>query len=194
MRHDIVLEGAAFRLRPVHDGDIPFIIKLRNNIKLNQFLHSTSDKPEDQRAWLLDYYLRPGDFYFAVESIHSGITEGLVSIYGVDNIKSEGEWGRWILKPKSLAAVESAWLIYKCAFEILMLNEVYCRTVASNFSVVSFHDSCNIANRTILSAHFKLGGKVADAIEHRVNLQEWGALNLQLGALSKSIARRLIND
>src|ERR1039457_4516855 len=47
--------------------------------------------------------------------------------------------GRWILRRGSLAAAESALLVYTIAFEDLALDRVYCRTVSANRAVVSFH-------------------------------------------------------
>jgi hypothetical protein len=102
-----------------------------------------------------------------------------------------GEWGRWIVKPGSLAAVESAWLIYRCAFEQLKLLRVYCRTAAENKKVVSFHDSCGITDRRILAGHFELNGRRMDAIEHQLASQTWSEIGPRLEKMAQLIARRL---
>jgi len=171
MRHDLTLAGPAFRLRPIADADARLVLELRGNTKLNRYLHSTSERLDDQLAWFASYYERPGDYYFVVERQDSGAAEGVISVYDIDFHASCGEWGRWILTPGSLAAVESAWLIYRCAFEQLGLERAFCRTRVDNGPVVSFHDSCGITARRLLPGHFELGGKLVDAMEHEVTAQ-----------------------
>src|ERR1700733_7831815 len=124
MRHDLTVEGFAFRLRPIGDRDASLVLELRGDAKRNRFLHPIPPRLDDQLAWLARYYERPGDYYFVVERRDSGAAEGVISIYDIDPLGESGEWGRWILKPGSLAAVESAWLIYRCAFEQLGLQRV----------------------------------------------------------------------
>ena len=192
MRHDLKLEGLAFRLRPVTEADAPLILKLRGNPELNRFLHATSSRIEDQLHWLARYYERSGDYYFVVERAGGGAAEGVISLYDLDALKKGAEWGRWILKPGSLAAVESAWLIYRCAFEMLDLDYVYCRTLADNAPVVAFHDSCGITARKLLPGHFELDGRSMDAVEHRVNRQDWPLIAPRLEKLAHMTARRLL--
>lgn len=191
MKHNLTLEGMAFRLRPIEDVDASLVLNLRSNPNLNRFLHVTSTRLEDQLIWLADYYRRPGDYYFVVERRETGETEGVVSIYNIDATNKSGEWGRWILRPGSLAAVESALLIYRCAFELLDLERVYCRTVADNSSVVSFHDSCGITDRFLLQGYFELGGQRVDAFEHGVKRKDWPEVALGLENLARIIAQRL---
>lgn len=194
MRHELTLEGAAYRLRPICDEDAAFVISLRNDPSLNRFLHKSSQNLEDQLAWLSSYYERNNDCYFVIERKNGGMPEGVISLYDIDYVSRSAEWGRWILRPGSSAAVESAWLIYRCAFEQLELQEVYCRTVAENKGVVSFHDSCGITKRSLLPSHFNLNGCNFDAVEHRVDQAGWALLGPRLKDLAQRIARRLVLD
>lgn len=191
MRHNLTLAGPAFRLRPIGDADAQLVLELRCNAHLNRFLHATSTSLEDQLIWLARYYQRPGDFYFVVERLKTGAPEGVISVYDIDFETNSGEWGRWILKPSSLAAVESAWLIYRYSFEQLKLSQVYCRTVADNQPVVSFHDSCGIPQRRLLPGHFKLGGRRVDAVEHVMDRLAWTEISPRLEKLAQLTARRL---
>jgi len=193
MRHNLTIEGYAFRLRPITDEDAGMVVQLRSNPDLNRFLHASSNKIEDQLAWFAQYYERKGDYYFAIERRDNGAFEGLISIYDIDTPSLSGYWGRWIIKTDSLAAVESVWLIFRVAFELLKLNSVYSRTVAENEKVVSFHDSysCGKAERRLLPLYFKLGSRNLDGIEHRVNQACWVEISTQLEKLSKLIARKI---
>lgn len=190
MRHDLVIEGYGYRLRPVGDQDAALVVALRSNPELNRYLHASSASIDDQLAWLAQYYQRAGDYYFVLERTDNGQAEGVIAVYDIDAASASGEWGRWILQPGSMAAVESARLIYQCAFEQLQMQAVYCRTVAENAKVVSFHDSCGISTRRTLPAHFTLGGKAYDAVEHRVSAAEWPELNQRLSKLSQMMQRR----
>jgi RimJ/RimL family protein N-acetyltransferase len=191
MRHNLILAGPAFRLRPIGDADAHLHLELRCNPYLNRFLHATSSSVEDQLAWLADYYERPEDYYFVVERLETGAPEGVISVYDIDFEIGSGEWGRWILKPGSLAAVESAWLIYRYSFEQLKLAQVYCRTVADNQPVVSFHDSCGIPQRRLLPGHFDFGGNRVDAVEHLIDHWAWTQISPRLEKLAQLTARRL---
>lgn len=191
MRHDITLAGHGLRLRPIADADAGFVLQLRSDPALNRWLHATSGRLDDQLRWLAAYYARPGDWYFVIERLAGGAPEGVVALYDLDAASQAAEWGRWILRPGSLAAVESAWLVYRCAFERLGLAAAFCRTVADNARVVSFHDSCGITRRTTLPGHFTLGTQRVDAVEHRVERADWPALSARLEPLARLTARRL---
>lgn len=191
MRHNLQLEGYAFRLRPIGDADARLVLDLRCDPQLSRFIHHTPPTLADQLAWLAAYYERPGDYYFVVERRRDGTPEGLIALYDVDDTARAGEWGRWILKRGSLAAPESAWLIYRCAFEQLSLTRVYCRTVADNAAVVSFHDACGIPEKRRLTQHFDFAGHKLDAIEHEVDRQSWAMIAPNLEAPARAVARRL---
>jgi RimJ/RimL family protein N-acetyltransferase len=190
MRHDIILDGYAFRLRPIGDADAKFVISLRSNPQLNRYLHPSSNRVEDQLDWFAEYYRRPGDYYFVLERKDNNASEGVVSVYNIDTEYRTGEWGRWIIKPGSIGAVESALLIYRVAFERLHLHVLYCRTMADNAKVVSFHDSCGIIQRTLLPLYFDIDGRRFDAVEHQIDTFTWAKICPRLEKLAQLTARR----
>ena len=145
MKHSIRVEGEAFRLRPVSTDDAPFIIKLRTDPRLGKYLHTTSPSVDDQIAWTRRYYEREGDWYFIVEQASNGEPHGAVAIYNYEAGDASAEWGRWILKRGSLAALESSSLVYDAGFDRLGLMLMYSRTEEVNQPVVSFHTSLGSA-------------------------------------------------
>jgi RimJ/RimL family protein N-acetyltransferase len=189
MRHEVSIRGAAFGLRPVCDADAAFIVALRGDPKLGRHLHPTPPSVPNQLAWLASYYDREDDYYFVIERLGTGEREGLIGLYNV--FGGEGEWGRWVLRTTSLAAVESASLICRCAFDTLQLDAVYCRTLSTNQRVVSFHDSCGIDERRILLKHYCIRGELLDAVEHRLTRAAWPEFDARLQPLINLVARRL---
>ena len=192
MKHDLRIDGFAFRLRPVDEDDAERMVELRTQPELNKFLPTISPDPEVQRAYIRDYFERPGDFYFMVERISNGHAEGNIAVYDVDEENRCAEWGRWILEAHSPAAIESAWLVFRVAFEILDLDYLYCRTNVENRQTVSFHDSCGLSRQRTLSNFIELNGVPYDAIEHRLNRQSWHNVDANLRSKSDMVSKILL--
>lgn len=185
MRHAYQINGLTFRIRPIQIADAAFVVFLRGNPNLNKYLNPISGKIEDQIKWIESYFERENDYYFVVEKIKDNQPEGLVSLYDVSLDKKEGEWGRWILKEGSSAAVESASLIYKFSFEVLGLERIYCRTVVDNIKVCSFHDSCGLARGSVIKNYFF---EKLDAQEHVMTNDIWEKQKKILGRLIQRAA------
>ena len=173
MRHEMRIEGENFRLRPVTIEDAAFIIELRTNPERSRLIHPISPSVSDQECWLEQYFERSGDYYFIIEHNNTARPEGTIGIYDLDTTRMCAEWGRWIVRPGSIAAIESAVLIYKVAFTLLDLEMVYCRTPAENARVVLFHKIFGLTSAVKLPAHFKLNGIAYDAIEQRMTREVW---------------------
>jgi RimJ/RimL family protein N-acetyltransferase len=192
MRHDLRLAGRVYGLRPVELDDAEFIVALRtSDPERVRYLHPIPPDPEQQRRWLRSYFERQNDYYFVVENRDSRDRHGLVSIYNVDPVLQTGEWGRWILRPGSFAAVESALLVYQVAFEYLQLRSIYCITVIDNLPVISFHDSCGLARAGSLRSHFELAGLMYDGVKHVCTQENWPSVRSRLEVQVQRIARRL---
>jgi RimJ/RimL family protein N-acetyltransferase len=176
MRHDIRLDCVRCRLRPVTLEDAPFIVALRTNPHLNRFIHENSGIVEDQVAWLEYYFGRFDDYYFIIEDVDSGESRGTIGLYNLASDSSEAEWGRWIIQPLSMAALESAWLIYEVGFSLLQLKRVYCRSISQNTASVSFHDTFGARRTTLLEGYFSVRSERHTAIEHSVAASEWPML------------------
>ncbi len=192
MKHNYSLEGLAYRLRPVKLSDAQFIIDTRlEDAERNRFIHAVSREVKDQEAWLEDYFERSGDYYFIVENRITGAAEGVISFYDEDN--KMAEWGRWVIRKGSLAAAESVYLLYRIAFEQAGLQELFCRTIADNTSVVAFHNSIGEKPRARLEAFFELDGVRYDAVEQYSDRTHfYGKVAPLLERQSKLVFKRLI--
>ncbi len=191
MRHDVRLNGFAFGIRPVSLADAAEIVALRTDPRNGRYINETSPKVADQEAWLQSYFERPNDWYFVIDRLTTGATEGLIGIYDRDCAANTAEWGRWIVRDGSIAALESALLIYRAAFEAIGLDAVYCRTVAENRPVVSFHDSAGAPRVRLLKETATIRGVAFDQVEHRVDHARWSEMEPRLTHLARLAASRL---
>jgi len=165
-----------FRLRPVMLEDAPFIVQLRKDPLLSRFLHEISGSVEDQANWIERYFQRSGDYYFIVEDAHSGEAHGTIGLYEMADDGSEALFGRWILRRGSMAALESAWLIYEVGFSLLGVPSIYTLALAENLPVISFHDSFGASRIAVIGGRFRVRGEVHSAVEHRINAADWPAI------------------
>jgi hypothetical protein len=186
VRHELHREGPAFRLRPVVDEDAAYIVDLR--ARGGPYINRGATNVAAQRDWLTRYYEREGDFYFVVVSRRDARREGLVGIYDVRD--GGAEWGRFVLEPGSVAAVETALLVYDVAFYELALDRVCCRTLAANTHVVAFHDSCGLV-RTPGEVTITHHGAPARAIEHWMTRNAWRQTRERMDRLAARIAATL---
>ena len=168
------MDGHVFRLRPVEMEDAAFILELRADRDRSRYLHRVANDLEAQRRWLGSYFERPGDYYFLIENRGTGEREGTAGIYDLDRIFAE--WGRWIVRAESRAAIESACLIYRVGFEVLGLESLYCRTIVENISAVRFHQSFGLERTRTLPRYFELDGRLLDAVEMRLTRPQWDSI------------------
>jgi len=171
----------------VGDEDASFIVELRSDPEQARFLQTGASNEEQQKEWLRCYFERAADYYFVVQELSSHRAEGLVGIYNVDETRSSAEWGRWIIRRTSLAAVESCYLVYYVGFTVLGLAEMYCRTIPENAKVIHFHSSLGLQTRRISEKSVKLGEIRYDLVEQVMSKELWNATGPRL----LSIARRL---
>lgn len=170
MKKQIRVRGFSYSLRPITIADAKLVIDIRlQDVERNKYIHKIDNDIDAQVAWLNAYIERDNDLYFVIENNFTKEPEGLISIYDIKDGKAE--WGRWVLKKGSMAAIESVYLILLVAFEKIGLNEVYSRTIADNLSVVSFHESIKQKQRTILKNYAVLNGKSCDAVEHFIDCE-----------------------
>ncbi|HEX5430582.1 MAG TPA: GNAT family N-acetyltransferase [Bryobacteraceae bacterium] len=178
MRHNILMDGHLFRLRPVDLDDAGFILGLRTDPQCRAFVHPAPGGRAFQEAWIAEYFHRAGDYYFILESKGAGTREGTVGVYNIDAREGCGEWGRWIVRPGSIGAIESAWLIYRVAFECLELRMVYARIAAGNKRAIAFQGSCGLGPPQLLPACLHLESGVSAALEYRMSRELWDSRKL----------------
>lgn len=122
------IKGELINLKSVEISDAEFILKLRQNKELNQFISSTSVSLEDQKKWIENYLKRELDkkeFYFIVKNKENQSC-GTVRIYNINNEKQECTWGSFMLNKKRPdgASYETINLSLNYAFKALGIEKV----------------------------------------------------------------------
>jgi len=167
VKQSIKISGLSYLLRPVCIEDAQFIIDIRlEDRERNRFIHAISPDVKLQETWISQYLLRDDDYYFIVENIMTGSAEGLIGFYNMEN--SKAEWGRWVIKKGSFAAIESLDLLCQVAFHKLKLKELYCRTIEDNIEAVSFHNSSGEKFRGVLENFLDFDDKKYNVVEHYI--------------------------
>ena len=188
MDHDIALRGYGYALRPVRPEDAALIVALRN--EGGPYINRGAQDEREQRAWISRYLEREGDYYFVAERMRDARPDGLAAIYDVDAQARRAEWGRFVVRHGANAAVEAALLVYRCAFEVLALESLVCRTLSANAQVVAFHDSCGLA-RAPAEVMVMHDGVTRPAVEHRLDRAGWPAVEAKLAPFAQRLAARM---
>jgi len=174
-------------LRPVTIEDAEFIFQLRTDPRVGRFIVNTSSTLQQQVAWLEQYFERPGDYYFVVQHIDSGERHGTIAVYDIDDSSETAEWGRWLIKPQSLCALPSVWMIYECAFSLLGLRSVYWATQEANSKVISFHDNFGGVRTALIPNHPVYGGTV---LQYRLEANQWPQIRERIHSLIARLSNR----
>lgn len=133
--------GIKLSLRLVQPEDAAYIHGLRTDPTYNGHLSTVTGTVEDQRSWIEAYKTREtagSEYYFVIER-KDGVRCGVVRLYDITD--DQFTWGSWILdhnKPRK-AALESAWLIYRIAFEILGQSKACFEVNSENLNTLAFH-------------------------------------------------------
>ena len=184
LTHEI--RGLGCKLRPVCEEDADLILDLRSDQEYSSYLPSLDNTLNEQMEWIEDQRKRENDYYFVVENTFNNKFEGLISLYNNTGEISEFEWGRWIMRPGSLLAVESAYLLHEFAFGELKLDLLYCNTVVDNEKVVNFHDNFGATKIAENQNYFKIKGRFYNGIRHEMTNVAWDSVKKR----NETIVRR----
>lgn len=135
-------EDLKFKLVDIED--IEFILKLRTDSKLSEFLSYTKPDIEKQREWIREYKLREKEkkeYYYIIE--YNNIKYGTLRIYDINN--GVGTWGSWIIspeRPKGLADL-SAYESFNICFEKLDLEKIVLDVLKENKKAIYLYEKYN---------------------------------------------------
>ena len=135
------VEGPNLTLRLIEPEDADYVQNLRTDPTYNRHLSEVRGTVENQRRWIEGYKARETEgreFYYVIER-KGGTRCGLVRLYDIGD--ESFTWGSWILdanKPRK-AALESASLIYRIAFDLIGLRRAEFEVDQNNQNTLLFH-------------------------------------------------------
>ena len=182
------LLGSAYGVRSPDDDDARFTVALRSDAEISRYLHRASGDLNAQLAWQRRALERDDDVPLIVFHRATRAAEGTAGLYNIDWRSGRAEWGRWIVRTGSRAAVESAILVYTLAFDVLRLHMVYCRTLAANARTVAFHDRAGLQRTQVGRMH--LDGAEVGFIEHTITATVWPGVRRRLQPVADRVAAR----
>jgi len=129
------------KLRLVDISDASFILKLRGNEKLSQFLSRTSKKLADQERWIQEYKIREAqklEYYF-IAIDEEGNRLGTTRIYNIE--ANSFETGSWLFSEDapSGVAIKSDIIGREFGFENLGLDFCKFEVRKANVKVLRYH-------------------------------------------------------
>ena len=130
--------GKNIDLRPVEIEDAEFILSLRLNPELNQYLSQVENDLIKQKEWIKTHRLYSRDFYFIIQN-KAQKPVGTIRVYDIQgNVFC---WGSWIVIPEArkYASLESVFLLYRFVFFGLGLDKTNFDVRKNNKKAVSFY-------------------------------------------------------
>jgi len=189
MQHEIHEEGFGVRLRPVTIDDAPFIVWLRNLPHVKGKVGDTALDVADQRRWLEQYFQRAGDYYFIIET--SG--RKAIGAYGLYEISGgTAESGRWIIRPEVPAAIPSALLAFRLAFERLRLTNIRAKTVDTNQTVLSLNKRFGFRQTGVEKGALTIGGHSVDLVCFLLEAKDWPKTSETLLPLERIAEKQIL--
>jgi RimJ/RimL family protein N-acetyltransferase len=130
--------GIRLRFREALPEDAHFVLKLRLDPKLNQFLSRTPPDLSRQTLFIERCRSDPTQIYFIIERV-DGTPIGTVRLYDLRD--NSFEWGSWILASDApaVAATESTLLVYHYALAC-GFSAVRGRVQKNNVRVWRYHE------------------------------------------------------
>lgn len=189
MHHTLQAEGYGVRLRPVKMEDAAFIVWVRNLAHAKGRLGDSATDAFSQEKWLQQYFERPGDYYFIIET-QGGISVGAYGLYG--HTGDSAESGRWVIRPEVAAAIPSSILAFDLAFGTLALRELRVSTVSTNQPVLSLNRKFGFRQIGVDKEAQVIGGKPVDLVHFLLNGTDWPTVRTGLLPLARVAERQVI--
>lgn len=165
------VESKHIRLRLVQTADAGFILGLRLDENLNQFISKVEDDLQKQKEWIEHYKTLEAEgqeYYFIIES-KKGQSLGTVRLYDFDG--KSYSWGSWLLKKGSpaFAAIETVLLIYEVTFFKLGCSKIRGDVRKENKKVLKFHRrfGARIVREDNLNCYFSMDRVEYESIRQR---------------------------
>ncbi len=138
------LKSKTIHFKLIEENDAEFICSLRANPDLNKHLSPSTAIVDEQKKWIKNYKERENsnlEYYFIIYRNDNNEKVGTIRLYDFKDTPKSFCWGSWILNENKTryAAIESALLVYKIAFEELNFEQSHFDVRRENIGVHNFH-------------------------------------------------------
>jgi len=139
------------RLRLLSQGDLRTTLAWRNRDDIrHQFIHSDIITWENHLFWWERYQSKSDDFVFIIEETDKlKRPVGQTSLYNIDLVQSEAEYGRLMIgDPEARGkgvAIRAAAIVESWAFNRLSLKRLYCTVFKTNTTARNLNEKCGFA-------------------------------------------------
>lgn len=132
MVYEGIIEGLTINMRSVMPEDAETTYMMRMDEEKVKFMHKISGTVDDQRNYIIDQNVKPGDYLFLVLD-KEGKPIGMRGIYDVK--ENSAESGRTIGYGNAFQNIEALLLGFDFAFETLGVDRVLMDAASDNASV-----------------------------------------------------------
>ena len=185
MIHSIISEGFGIRHRPVRMEDAPFLLWLRNQDHAKGKVGDSAQDVASQEAWLQEYFQRDGDYYFLIETA-CGVPVGAWGIYDITG--ASAEIGRWIMRPKTPAAIPAILPGLEIAFGRFGLRTLRTKVVSTNRRVILLDRQIGFTQTHSERAAQIIGGKPVDMVHMQMQAEDWPQTRKTLTPMARMLA------
>lgn len=137
---DFHMKKYGVEVRLVKESDTPFILSLRTDKRLSQFIHKTDNDETKQREWIREYKIREAegkDYYFIYSK--DGKPFALNRIYNING--SSCTSGSWLSAPGTSLelSIPTSLINRDIMFNVIGLKEDNFEVRKGNLKVQKFH-------------------------------------------------------
>ena len=135
---DYKLEGKYVNLRSVTEDDADFILSVRNDPRISEYLPPLKVTVEQQRQWISKQRSDKDSYYFLLEA-PNGEPIGTIGVY--DIVEDHAECGRACCIGEPFSAVEASTMLTDFVFNTLKLSYTTIWVYEGNKPVIALNHS-----------------------------------------------------
>lgn len=160
------IEGSFVHLRLMNDDDADRTFKWRN-LERAKFLGGVPESLDAQKSWIKS---RPNnEINFIIELKHNSMGIGMLSLVEIDSKNRHAQSARFLIGEEQETsgipvAAEAMLLLYKFAFETLVLNRIYGFIAATNLQMIKWQQFFGMKIEGTWREHLLIDDSLTDAV------------------------------
>lgn len=148
------------------------IVALRNDPAVNRFIHHELLSQEEHEKWLMREAERRNSLNFV--ALVNGCFSGTASLYDIEPL-GKCQYGRVVMPNdgRRIFAVAVEFLCLSFAFEVLQVQEAYCRVIRENQDVHRFHLRNGWRPESRYDGQLRLGCEEFSELGMKMGIDDW---------------------